>query len=94
MDGDPFEGTIKGNIVEDPSAAFQRSAGENYRLVRSSACVNAATDLGALPPSFLPAHKGLDVSADLDGKPRPASRPLVTPGPPRGWDIGAYEYSE
>ena len=36
----------------------------------------------------------IDLVKDFSDMPRPAAEPRAVPGPPRGWDIGAYEYSD
>ena len=97
-DGDPFGGLVQGNITENPLAAFRAATSENYRLARGSASVNAGVDLSTLriPGGSGPvaAGKGVEITADLDGRPRPGLDVLESPGPPRGWDIGAYQFSE
>ena len=106
IDGDPFGGTVQGNISESLTATFRSSGVEDFHLASGSACVNAGTDLRILPAqegaggaasavaASLAAARGVEIVSDKDGKPRPATRILVSPGPPRGWDIGAHEYSE
>jgi hypothetical protein len=90
LDGDPFGGTVQGNITENPGVTFKVAKVEEYRLSRGSACLDAGTDLSG---PLGPAGSGEMVS-DFDGKQRPGAQPLADPGPPRGWDIGAYEFSE
>jgi hypothetical protein len=77
-DGD-FAGT-NGNISADPQ--FLDAAAHNYRLQKTSPCVDAATSIG-MP------------NADLRGFGRydEPSRPNTGAGPRRWYDIGAYEYS-
>ncbi|MGA2977709.1 MAG: hypothetical protein ABSF77_20605 [Spirochaetia bacterium] len=97
-DGDHFGGTMAGNVEENPGVSFRSSAnGEEYRLVRGSACVDAGTDLsdpyGLAGTGPLVSRKGLDIIRDMNDKPRPGQGPLQIPGPLRGWDIGAFQYS-
>jgi hypothetical protein len=98
VDGDPFGGLVQGNITESPLATFRAATAENYRLVRGSACVNGGIDLSAAagPGGSGPvaAATDIEITADLDGRPRPGLNVLASPGPPRGWDIGAYQFSE
>jgi hypothetical protein len=90
-----FGGTVHGNIVEAPASAFHGSAEEDYHLAPGSRCVDAGTDARAMQASGAGASlTRVEIGSDRDGKPRPATRPLVSPGPPRGWDIGAYELSD
>ncbi len=91
-------GTVRGNIGKPPEASFQQPSGPDYRLAASSACIDAGVDVGALTgPDGAPAiesAQGMDVIKDFVDSPRPAAQPRAIPGPPRGWDIGAYEYSD
>ncbi|HEY9596030.1 MAG TPA: hypothetical protein VHE79_16230, partial [Spirochaetia bacterium] len=80
-------GRVSGNIAEDPGKSFGKDGA--YRLVRDSACVDAGTDLLTLQATTV-----VQLDVDFDGSPRPAKARLVSPGPPRGWDIGAREYSD
>ena len=96
-DGDGYGGPINDNRSEQANVTFASGNGV-YTLSRGSACVDAGTDvsapggLGGTGPLLL--RKGSDVSSDMLGNPRPAPVQLQVPGPPRGWDIGAYEYVE
>jgi hypothetical protein len=96
-DGDASAGGINGNIQEGPSATFRSPSSTDYRLLRSSACVNAGTDLslpqGPVGTGPLSSVGGIDPGKDFNGRPRPGNEQLDVPGPPRGWDIGAYQYS-
>ena len=98
VDGDPFAGRVQDNITENPLAAFREATAEDYRLARGSECINAGVDLSAArgPGGSGPVAmgKGVEITADLDGRPRPGLDVLESPGPPRGWDIGAYQFSE
>ncbi len=91
-------GPVSGNRSEPASSSFRPGQGDSFRLARSSACVNAGVDLGAPGgpggTGEILLRKASDISADFLGNPRPGSIPLAVPGPPRGWDIGAYEYVE
>jgi hypothetical protein len=97
-DGDVFGGPMSGNKSEPPSASFQPGQAGAYKLARGSVCLDGGVDLA---PSGGPAGTGeillrkpSEIAADFLGNPRPALVQLELPGPPRGWDIGAYEYSE
>jgi hypothetical protein len=97
-DGDGFGGPISGNRSERSTTTFSNGGVGTYTLARSSASLDAGTDLtatggpGGTGPILL--RNGKDISTDYLGNPRPALVQLEAPGPPRGWDIGAYEYSE
>jgi hypothetical protein len=97
-DGDGFGGPISGNKIEPSTTTFSNGAAGTYALARSSASLDAGTDLtaaggpGGTGPILL--RSGKDISMDYLGNPRPAPVQLEVPGPPRGWDIGAFEYSE
>ena len=97
-DGVPYGGSVSGNLSEPARASFGPAADDSYRPARGSACLDAGVDLGAsLGPAGgepLLLINAPDVSADLLGNPRPGPLPLAARGPPRGWDIGAYEYTE
>jgi hypothetical protein len=88
-DGDAFGGPVSGNIVETASQSFRPGKADDYHLSRTSKCLDAGTDLTGVLGNTLSS-----MVPDMDGNPRPAQSQLVTPGPARGWDIGAYEYSE
>jgi hypothetical protein len=88
-DGDMFGGSVSGNISEPASRSFRPGSTDDFHLVRTSRLLDAATDLAALRGQAITA-----MIRDYDGKPRPAEAQLVIPGPARGWDIGAFEYSE
>ena len=98
IDGTPYGGSVSGNLTEPPRASFGPDAGDSYRLVRGSACLDAGVDLAAPqgPAGSEPLLlvKPSEVSPDLLGNSRPGLLPLAVRGPPRGWDIGAYEYTE
>jgi len=97
-DGDGFGGPIAGNRSEQADATFARAQTDTFKLARSSACLDAGTDLtvpgGPGGTGAILLRKGSDISTDFLGNPRPAAVQLQVPGPPRGWDIGAYEYSD
>jgi hypothetical protein len=97
VDGEPFGGPISGNLPEEPGASFKPGT-DSYLLARASVCVDAGTDLasanGPAGTGGVLILSGAEISADLVGNPRPGPLPLTVPGPPRGWDIGAYEYVE
>jgi hypothetical protein len=97
-DGDAFGGSVSGNRSESAVASFRQGQKDTYTLARDSLCLDGGTDItasggpGGTGPVLLRASS--EVSADILGNPRPALVQLAVPGPPRGWDIGAYEYSE
>ncbi len=97
-DGEPFSGLVSGNLSEPASVSFKTPPAESYRLARPSVCLDAGSDLsapngpGGTGPILL--MNPADISADILGNPRPGPLPLAVPGPPRGWDIGAYQYVE
>jgi hypothetical protein len=97
-DGDPFGGILAGNVMESPANTFVSVKTADFRLKRGSACVDAGTDLadpaGPLGTGPVLSRKGVNCVKDLLEKARPGSQQLEVPGPPRGWDIGAYQYSE
>jgi hypothetical protein len=97
-DGDIFGGPMSGNKSEPSSASFKPGQADAYKLARGSVCLDAGTDVTASggPGGFgdILLRKPSEISADILGNPRPAPVQLEVPGPPRGWDIGAYEYSE
>ncbi len=98
-DGDPLGGKIAGNVGESPEKSFSpEGQGEGYRLARGSACVNTGIAItGASGPAGtgpIAVQKGIDIATDFAGNPRPGRVQLEIPGPPRGWDIGALEFSE
>ena len=97
-DGDAFGGPIADNRSEQADATFAPGAADAFRLARSSACLDAGMDLtapaGPGGTGAILLRNGLDISSDFAGNPRPAPGQLQVPGPPRGWDIGALEYSE
>ena len=97
-DGDGFGGPISGNRSEQAGATFAGAQTGVYTLARGSACLDAGTDLAAAGgpggTGALLLRKVSEISSDLLGNPRPAAVQLQVPGPPRGWDIGAYEYAE
>jgi len=97
-DGDPFAGSVAGNIAEQSSKTFRAPASGDYRPQRSSATLDAGIDIttaagmGGTGP--VTSRRGIELAPDFNGKIRPAAVQLETPGPQRGWDIGAYEYSD
>jgi hypothetical protein len=97
-DGDIFGGPISGNKSELLGASFKPGQTDAYKLARSSVCLDGGTDLtlpgGPGGTGEILLRKASEIAADLLGNPRPALIQLEVPGPPRGWDIGAYEYSE
>jgi hypothetical protein len=96
-DGDVFGGPLSGNKAEPSSATFKQGTAA-YLPARGSACLDAGTDLtmngGPGGTGALVLGTAADLAPDLLGHPRPAQVKLEVPGPPRGWDIGAYEYSD
>jgi len=97
-DGDPFGGTVSGNISEPVTKTFRSLMAPDYRPVKESATLDAGVDItadggiaGALQTAL---PRGVDIVNDMSGNPRPAVVPLAAPGPARGWDIGAFEYSD
>jgi hypothetical protein len=97
-DGDAFGGPVSGNRSETAAASFRQGQADAYKLDRGSLCLDGGTDItapggpgGTGPVLLVPAS---EVAADILGNPRPAPVQLTVPGPPRGWDIGAYEFSE
>ncbi|MGO9309268.1 MAG: chitobiase/beta-hexosaminidase C-terminal domain-containing protein [Spirochaetia bacterium] len=97
-DGDVFGGPMSGNKLEPASASFQPNQQGAYKLARGSVCLDGGVDLaspgGPGGTGEILLGKPSEIAADLLGNPRPAMVQLEVPGPPRGWDIGAYEYSE
>jgi hypothetical protein len=97
MDGDRFGGPMHGNIVETPRTTFAAAASGDYRLAAGSKTVNAATDLARMIAQAVAArstvHMRVDVGPDIDGRLRPGPDIGDRTGPPRGWDIGAYQFS-
>ena len=97
-DGDIFGGPMSENKFEQASASFQAGQTDAYKLARSSVCLDGGTDLtapgGPGGTGEILLRKASEIKADFQGNPRPALVQLEVPGPPRGWDIGAYEYSE
>jgi len=97
-DGDPFGGPVSGNLAEPASVSFRTPPADSYRLARASVCLDAGSDLAAANgpggTGTILLMSAADISADILGNPRPGPLPLAVPGPPRGWDIGAYEYVE
>ncbi len=74
-EGDPWSG--EGNIATDPS--FADDAHQDFRLLTTSACIDAAENLGA--------------ALDLDGNQRNVDQPAISNSGPNGdsVDMGAYE---
>jgi hypothetical protein len=97
-DGDAFNGNIAGNKVEPADASFKPGQTDGYKLARGSVSLDAGTDLSAAGgpggTGDILLRTAREISADFLGNPRPAPIQLDVPGPPRGWDIGAYEFSE
>jgi hypothetical protein len=95
IDANEAGGVIQGNIAEDPLLTFKDVKAEDYRLNERSACVNGGADLssaqGLAGSGPVVTRKGLEISADFSGKPRPAPEPPAAARPARGWDIGAFE---
>jgi hypothetical protein len=97
-DGDVFGGPMSGNKSESPSASFKPGQIDAYKLARGSVCLDGGTDLtapgGPGGTGAILLGMSSEISADILGNPRPGPVKLEVPGPPRGWDVGAYEYSE
>jgi hypothetical protein len=97
-DGMARGGAVHGNIAEAPAASFRQGSSTDYQLAPASACIDAGTDItdaggpAGVVPNVSP-HE-IEIVRDFKEMPRPAAVPRAIPGPPRGWDIGAYEYSD
>jgi hypothetical protein len=88
LDGDRFGGSVQGNLIEAPRVTFAAPASGNYQVAAGSKAINSGTDLAGLSPLKV----RVELSPDIDGKPRPGPDLGERSGPPRGWDIGAYEF--
>ncbi len=97
-DGDARAGAMRGNIAEPPSSSFRQGSAADYRLARGSACIDAGSDVtgaeGAPDIVAAAGAKGIQIIRDFNESQRPGPVPMAIPGPARGWDIGAYEYSD
>jgi hypothetical protein len=95
-DQDSFSGSSAGNIATEFAAIFK--APGDYRVTKGWNGLDAGTDLtapkGLAGTGSVMSLGGADIQQDFAGRPRPAPQPLKSPGPPRGWDIGADEFSE